>query len=198
MRIAALSQLQQQFIQVKAAHEPLIREVGRQAVDLRRHQLTCLRITGPRHEQPLKGTQYSSQGRFGPIGAAREQGEPSVFAAEDFDDPARVSVRKLVQYIGRGQPYAPRASHSVSNPNCRNAISLSAQFSLTLTHSSRCTERCHRSLSSMRASRPISFRRSPPCPMTMAFCPARSTQITALIMMRLFSSAKRSICTLMP
>jgi hypothetical protein len=46
-----------------------------------------------------------------------------------------------------------------------------------------------------RALAPISFSRVPPLPITMAFWPSRSTQITAPMRSRLPSSAKRSIST---
>jgi len=69
-------------------------------------ELARLGPAGPRHEQPLKRAQHPAQTRFRAVGAAREQREPAMLAGKDFQDPAGIPVRVLMQQISGRKPDA--------------------------------------------------------------------------------------------
>ena len=74
------------------------------------------------------------RGRFpDPVHAARKERQPAMFASEDFENAARISVRPMVQDVGRGE-LDSRDARGHSSPRCLSARALSAQFSRTFTH----------------------------------------------------------------
>src|SRR5882724_2549163 len=107
VRIPALRELEKQLVQIESAHETLLAQVGRNAVDLRRHQSAGLGLPGPGEEQTLKRPEDALEGGFGAGGAACEQGQPAVFRGEHFENPAGVPIGVVVQDVAWGQRYAP-------------------------------------------------------------------------------------------
>ena len=79
MRITALGQLQDELVQVEPAHQAVVRQRGRGAVDLRAHELAGLAPARPGDEQPLKRAQHRLEGGFAPVRAARKQRQPALF-----------------------------------------------------------------------------------------------------------------------
>src|SRR5882724_9680268 len=177
-RIVSRRELHQQLVQVERSHEAHSRHGGIVIGALGARELCGLPTPAPGQQQQLEWLQDRGQSGFWPAHAAGKQRQPAVLARHHFQNPARVAIGPVVQDIARSELDATDvASHS--RPRCFKARALSAQFSRTLTQRLRCRRRPSRSFSAIRAERPTRFKRSPLAPITIGFCPSRSTQMEA-------------------
>jgi hypothetical protein len=102
--IVTSEQFQQQLIQVVAIHELVRRHHRKGAIEFRCRQLACFATPGPRDENAVKRLQHRGQ-RCRPAARAAcascEYGNAAVIAREELENPTRVSIRPMMQDIGR-------------------------------------------------------------------------------------------------
>ncbi len=101
MRIVARHQLDQQFVQVKAAQQCRFLQRQQAAHPFGRDQGAHFRLAAPGQRQGLEGLQHAAQLRQGALGALGHQGDAAVIARKDVDDQAGFLVRIAVQDEGR-------------------------------------------------------------------------------------------------
>src|SRR5579863_2705908 len=180
MRILAWEETQEQFVHVERGHERTTLQARWQAGRLRPREAAEFTALSPGQEQWRKGLQQAAVRRARTTYAARHETEAPMLTAPDLQHPAGLAPGVLVNQVG-GREGNPFGLHPSSNPRVASARASSDQFSRTLTHICRNTLRPNSRSISKRAARPTCFSRAPPCPITIDFCPSRSTQILAVM-----------------
>ncbi len=101
LRFVALDEPQQELVHVVTRQETIARQARRRTGRLGPRQRAEFAATRPGHQDGLKRHQHRTQSRTRTAHAARDEPHAPVVAAENIDQPTRVTIGPLMKNIGR-------------------------------------------------------------------------------------------------